>query len=676
MNYTFQAEIKQLMSLIVNAFYSNKDIFLRELLSNASDAIDKARFIALKENTESREHHIDIRSDDNILVIQDTGVGMTKDELIRNLGTIANSGTKKFMENTDNHNLIGQFGVGFYSAFLVADRVKVYTKHADEPQTWCWSSDSEGFTIEESSDNDLPHGTRIELTLKDPEYTQFSKLESIINTHCRYINYPIRIEKKTIEKRKKDLSEQTEQTEKTEQDQTEKPEETEEIETREWVRVNDHEPVWVRSSEDVSEEDYHAFYKTLHKDFENPLAYKTFEVEGQATFKALLYIPKRAPQEMFDVYKRQSKLNLHVKRVLVQENCDELVPDWLSFVVGIVDSEDLPLNVSRELLQKNSKLAVMRKNVVKKCVEMFSEIPEDKYTDFYKEYHQNIKLGIHQNKDNHKEKLMPLLRFLSAKQDKLISLEEYLESKPDKIYYITGASKEALMNSPFVRGTIEQEHDVLLLVDPIDEHLMQNVKDYNDVPFVNISRFDDNADSDHAVCKKMAESLGDKVEKVVLTKRLPTNVPCAVVSGKYGWTANMERLAKAQTLKAGGSNPGEDVIRKMYNKRILEVNPDHPVIQGVASKAPGKPLNDLVGLLYETALLASGFVMENPCEFTDRVFNMIALGLDPESEAAESPEVAESPEAAENNETESHAAAETNEPEAESPESENFEQVD
>lgn len=609
-SFVFQAEITQLMSLIVNAFYSNKDIFLRELLSNASDANDKARYVSLKNDLPTREHSIQISVRDNTLVIQDTGIGMNRDEMIANLGTIANSGTKSFMDQFSSKSdfdssLIGQFGVGFYSAFLVANEVHVFSKH-HESDVHCWSSDATGgFTIRKCENDELTCGTRLELVMKESEteYLSLEKIKQIVDTHCKYITYPIKL---TVE--------------------TPGPEEGE----TNWEIINDSQPLWLRKPDEISASEYSEFYRALTKDFEAPLAFKHFAAEGNYDFRGLLFIPGRAPNDMFNTHKRHSKLNLHVRRVLVEEKCDDLVPDWLSFVVGIVDSEDLPLNVSREMLQTNNIIKVMRKSVIKKCIEMFNDLAEDneKYLTFYGEYHQNIKLAIHENATD--IKMLPLLRYQTAKNKSLISLEEYTsgldESEP--ILYVTGASRSCLVNSPYVKGALEEGKDVLLMVDPIDEHMMQRVKTFGDHPFINISKHNDrfheeNPDHD-TVCSLISKALGEDVEKVVVSKRLAKDTPCCLVSGTHGWSANMERLMNAQTFST--KNNMDNIIQKHYNKKIMEINPEHDLIKHLTQSIE-KDHTSTIRLLFDTALLSAGFAQEDPSSYAGRVYNMMTLGV-------------------------------------------------
>lgn len=685
--HAFQAEVSRMMKLIINSLYKNKEIFLRELISNASDALDKIRILSLTDKTaldatEDLTVKIKADKDNHVLHITDTGIGMTKDDLVKQLGTIAKSGTSEFFQKIQEAgtvdqagDLIGQFGVGFYSSFLVADRVVVTSKHNDDKQH-IWESDSMEFTVSEDPRGDtLKRGTQISLYLKEEarDFLEQQTLEDLIKKYSQFINFNIYLWKsktedveepieETEEEKKDDEEKKDEDKEKKDEDEDAKVEEDKEEEKKpktkkvektvwDWDLMNGAKPIWLRKQKEVADDEYNEFYKAISKDSEKPLAKTHFVAEGEVTFKSILFVPTTSPNDMFSDYgKRRENIKLFVRRVFITDDFQDMMPKYLSFIKGIVDSDDLPLNVSREQLQQHKLLKVIRKKLVRKALDMIKKIDDADYIEkFWKEFSTNIKLGVMEDHSN-RTRLAKLLRFRSSNdKEKLTSLSDYISRMKDKqehIYFMAGASLDEVKNSPFVERLLKKGYEVLYLIEPVDEYCIQSLPEFDGKKFQNVAKegvkLDEKDKTEELekeyepLLKWMKEKpLKDIIEKATVSQRL-TDSPCALVANSYGWSGNMERIMNSQAY-AKAKDPSANFYATQ--KKILEVNVYHPLVlelnKRVSTDPEDKTAADLMRVMYETATLRSGYVIKDSLDFAQRIERMLRLsvGVDPDAKA-------------------------------------------
>lgn len=668
--HTYQAEVDRLLDMIVNSLYSNREVFVRELVSNASDALDKMRLQALQsadeyKTGEALEIRISCDRERREIVIEDTGVGMTKEDLVSSLGTIARSGTAKFMEalkDKGDANLIGQFGVGFYSAFLVADRVTVQTKSNRSDVQWRWESaaGAHSYRVSQEPEGDLRRGTRVTLHLKEDalDLADARKLSELVKQYSEFIAFPIKLwqsrtdsvrvvdeeatQKARAEAEAKAVAEGGEAAE------VEPVYRTEEVSKQDWEVQNDSKPLWTRAAKDTSREEQNAFFRSTFKEFVDPLAVAQFSVEGTFEFASILCVPGMPPFDQSSLTSKPRNIRLYVKRVFISDEFDgDLLPRWAGFVKGVVDSQDLPLNVSREILQESRVVRAIRRQLVKRTLDMLSEVaarPERReYAEFWEGFGRYLKVGAIEDAANRAD-LAKLLRFQSSataaqggEEGALTSLAEYVSRMQEgqtQIYFLVAPSRAAAEQSPFAEGLRSKGLEVLYLLEPVDEIVVMNLAQFDGKQFADVSREDVQAAEQSDESKKSLEeasealapltsfvknALGDRVEKVVVSSRL-TDSPAMVVLSKHGWSSNMERIARAQSM----GEPRE--AEYMRGRRILEINPDHAVVRHLKDllQADEGAAREHVQLLYDAAALAGGYDVEAPREFAARVYRLLA----------------------------------------------------
>ncbi len=650
--YEFEAEVSKVMDIIINSLYSDKDIFLRELVSNASDACDKKRFLKLTDEAASGyDGRIRIIGDkeSNTLTIEDNGVGMTRKELQTNLGRIAQSGTKKFTEalgsGSDASNLIGQFGVGFYSAFLVADRVTVITRAEGEAQLRWESESANKYTITpDESDPIEGSGTRLILSLKEDadKYIDDYTLRNMLKRYSEFISFPIEM---WAEKTEYDTVPDPDAEVKEGEDP---PTKTVPRTTNVWETVNSAKPLWMREPKEVSDDEYAEFYKTTFKAYDTPAAHTHFSLEGQVEFRAMLFCPSTVPwelsQDMFN--EKNTPMKLFVKRVFISDKFEsELLPRWLSFLKGMVDSEDLPLNVSRELLQKSRVLSIISKRLVRKAIDMFKDLAKDdaKWESFQTNFGRYLKVGVIEDTEN-KEKLLELVTFSSTLGEKVTSLPDYVSRMPSEqkqIYYLSGASKAAAASSPVLERLKKKGFEVLFALDQIDEIALQGVGKFSEYDVVDAAKenadLGEQSDEEKAEAEAAKESLkpvteflksvlGSRVDKVEVSSRLEES-PSALVQPQWGMSPQMQRFMRAQAAAQGT----EDAMMAGMAAN-LEINPKHAVVTrlqamvGAGADEVSGAASGFAELLYDVAAVASGYELTNPGAFAGRVVALMEGG--------------------------------------------------
>ncbi|KAF3665928.1 putative protein binding protein [Capsicum annuum] len=742
LRFSYLVAVSKEQKVVLRALFDCDD-FCEFCRSNASDALDKLRFLGVTEPELLKDAvDLDIRiqtdKDNGIITITDSGIGMTRQELVDCLGTIAQSGTAKFLKALKDSkdagadsNLIGQFGVGFYSAFLVSERVEVSTKSpkSDKQYVWVGEANSSTYTIREETDpaKKLPRGTRLTLYLKvgesicfkgkllilvilvleedltvlcpcsmyaqrdDKGFAHPERIEKLVKNYSQFVSFPIYTWQEKGYTKEVEVDEDPTEAKKEGEDETaevsvnttyyggnivdifeekrrgcfvdstvvfpisdeisnslqQKKKKTKKVVEKywDWELTNETQPIWLRSPKEVGKEEYNEFYKKTFNEYLEPLASSHFTTEGEVEFRSVLFVPAVSGMGKDDIVNPKTKnIRLYVKRVFISDDFDgELFPRYLSFIKGVVDSNDLPLNVSREILQESRIVRIMRKRLVRKAFEMIQGIAlsenRDDYEKFWENFGKHLKLGCIEDRENHK-RLAPLLRFFSSQsENEMISLDEYVENmKPDQkdIYYIASDSVTSAKNTPFLEKLLEKDLEVLFLVDPIDEIAIQNLKAFKEKNFIDISKEDldlgdKNEDKEKEIkqefgqtCDWIKKRLGDKVASVQISNRLSSS-PCVLVSGKFGWSANMERLMKAQTVGDTSS------LEFMRSRRVFEINPEHPIIRTLTEACRSTPDDDealrAIDLLYDAALVSSGFTPENPAQLGGKIYEMMNFAL-------------------------------------------------
>lgn len=683
---TFGAQTDRMMKLIIHSLYKNKDIFLRELISNASDALDKIRLIGLSDHSAmdtNDELTIKIKADEenNILHITDSGVGMTKEHMQTFLGTIAKSGTADVFEQVEAaqgeaavSDLIGQFGVGFYSSFLVADKVVVTSKHNDDEQ-YIWVSEA-GTEYEIGKDprgDTLGRGTTISLHLKEEaqDFLRENTIKELIQKYSQFINFPISLwtkkfvdEEVPVEEEVKDDEEEVkgddedEEAEVKDESEEEEKAKTKTIKKEVWEYdlQNTVKPIWTRPTSDVTEEEYNSFFHTISKTTDDPSAKVHFAAEGEVSFKAILFIPSKAPRDLYTDYggKKSQTIKMYVRRVFITDDFSNMMPRYLNWLVGVIDSDDLPLNVSRETLQQDKLLKVIKKKLVRKALDMIKKMDEDEFKKFWDEFGTSVKLGVIEDSTN-RNRLAKLLRFSSSNSDEVTGLEGYIErmkEKQEKIYFCGGNGLDEVKKSPFVERLLQKGYEVLYLTEPVDEYAVQALPEFDGKRFQNVAKEGLELDTSSKAKKKLEDykeefepltkwladdGLKDHILGAEITERLSSS-PAALVASSYGWSGNMQRIMEAQAYKTR-SDTSQDFYSKQ--KKKMEINPRHPLIKNLNNRVQEDPSDPIAKrnalLMFDTAALRSDFGIKDTAEFADRILNVMYenLGIDSSEEVEE-----------------------------------------